>query len=171
MLDQYTSADSAPYQEWGSPEVTPTQNPQSPTQLSSLSHNNNSRVVNQPKQPEFQRGQSRTIYLPAERTGAVIGKNGRMKHLIKVIFETNWYDLKNISQKKIKEVCNVWMSIKSEPFELDNTKRVCVIRGPTTDNLDHAESLINELLRDRETIEKSIALNTSDDVGRVIGSG
>ena len=63
------------------------------------------------------------------------------------------------------------MSIKSEPFELDNTKRVCVIRGPTTDNLDHAESLINELLRDRETIEKSIALNTSDDVGRVIGSG
>ena len=29
-------------------------------------------------------GQSRTIYLPAERTGAVIGKNGRMKHLIKV---------------------------------------------------------------------------------------
>ena len=79
--------------------------------------------------------------------------------------------MKNISQKKIQEVCNVWMSIKSEPFELDNTKRVCVIRGPTTDNLDHAESLINELLRDRETIEKSIALNTSDDVGRVIGSG
>merc|ERR1712050_274539 len=63
------------------------------------------------------------------------------------------------------------MSIKSEPFEQDNSKRVCVIRGPTTDNLDHAESLINELLRDRETIEKSIALNSSDDVGRVIGSG
>ena len=34
--------------------------------------------------PEYPKGQSRTIYLPAERTGAVIGKNGRMKHLIKV---------------------------------------------------------------------------------------
>ncbi|CAG5089569.1 Oidioi.mRNA.OKI2018_I69.PAR.g12266.t1.cds [Oikopleura dioica] len=102
--------------------------------------------------PEYPKGQSRTIYLPAERTGAVIGKNGRMKHLI-------------------KEVCNVWMSIKSEPFEHDVTKRVCVIRGPTVDNLDHAESLIKELLRERETTEKSIALNTSDDVGRVIGSG
>ena len=63
------------------------------------------------------------------------------------------------------------MSIKSEPFEHDVTKRVCVIRGPTGDNLDHAESLIEELLRERETTEKSIALNTSDDVGRVIGSG
>ena len=63
------------------------------------------------------------------------------------------------------------MSIKSEPFEHDVTKRVCVIRGPTVDNLDHAESLIKELLRERETTEKSIALNTSDDVGRVIGSG
>ena len=51
------------------------------------------------------------------------------------------------------------------------TKRVRVIRGPTVDNLDHAESLIKELLRERETTEKSIALNTSDDVGRVIGSG
>lgn len=116
------------------------------------SNSSNSNGSDRPKQPEFQRGQSRTIYLPAERTGAVIGKNGRMKHLI-------------------KEVCNVWMSIKSEPFEHDVSKRVCVIRGPTTDNLDHAESLINELLRERETTEKSIALNTSDDVGRVIGSG
>merc|ERR1712131_180786 len=92
------------------------------------------------------------MFLPAERTGAVIGKNGRMKHLI-------------------KEVCNVWMSIKSEPYESDSSKRVCVIRGPTVENLNHAESLINELLRDRETVEKSISLDTSDDVGRVIGSG
>ena len=103
MLDQYTSADSAPYQEWRSPEVTPTQNPQSPTQLSSLSHNNNSRVVNQPKQPEFQRGQSRTIYLPAERTGAVIGKNGRMKHLIKVILKQIDMIRKIFLKKKLRK--------------------------------------------------------------------
>jgi len=63
------------------------------------------------------------------------------------------------------------MSIKSEPYESDSSKRVCVIRGPTVENLNHAESLINELLRDRETVEKSISLDTSDDVGRVIGSG
>ena len=63
------------------------------------------------------------------------------------------------------------MSIKSEPSDSDNSTRVCVIRGPTMNNLDHAQSLINELLRDRETIEKSISLDTSDDVGRVIGSG
>ena len=89
MLDQYTSADSCgPYQEWRSPEVSTvsqSSGPHSPTQLNSLNHQT-SRVAQQPKQPEFQRGQSRTIYLPAERTGAVIGKNGRMKHLIKVIF-------------------------------------------------------------------------------------
>ena len=30
------------------------------------------------------------MFLPAERTGAVIGKNGRMKHLIKVN-KTNKY--------------------------------------------------------------------------------
>ena len=35
----------------------------------------------------------------------------------------------------------------------------------------YQQSLINELLRDRETIEQSISLDTSDDVGRVIGSG
>ena len=63
------------------------------------------------------------------------------------------------------------MSIKSEPYESDNSKRVCVIRGPTVETLDHAARLINELLKDRETIEKSIDLDTSDDVGRVIGSG
>ena len=65
----------------------------------------------------------------------------------------------------------MWMSIKSEPSDSDNSTRVCVIRGPTIDNLNHAQSLINELLRDRETIEQSISLDTSDDVGRVIGSG
>lgn len=132
----------------------------SPLSVSSSSGSNNERAIlpelqqikQQPQQDFSKGGHTRTMHLPAERTGAVIGKNGRMKHLI-------------------KEVCNVWMSIKSEPSDSDNSTRVCVIRGPTMNNLDHAQSLINELLRDRETIEKSISLDTSDDVGRVIGSG
>jgi len=131
----------------------------SPLSVSSSSGSNNERAIlpelqqiKQPQQDFSKGGHTRTMHLPAERTGAVIGKNGRMKHLI-------------------KEVCNVWMSIKSEPSDSDNSTRVCVIRGPTMNNLDHAQSLINELLRDRETIEKSISLDTSDDVGRVIGSG
>ena len=65
MYDSY-NLDQAPYGEWTNPQANVP--PQSRSQ----------------RQPEFQRGQSRTIYLPAERTGAVIGKNGRMKHLIKV---------------------------------------------------------------------------------------
>lgn len=136
MYDSYSEV-AKPYGDWQS-EIRPERS-------SSSSSNSNK---------EFPKTQthSRTMFLPAERTGAVIGKNGRMKHLI-------------------KEVCNVWMSIKSEPYESDSSKRVCVIRGPTVENLNHAESLINELLRDRETVEKSISLDTSDDVGRVIGSG
>jgi hypothetical protein len=53
---------------------------------STSSSTSNGSTENRPSRPssEYPKGQSRTIYLPAERTGAVIGKNGRMKHLIKV---------------------------------------------------------------------------------------
>lgn len=141
MYDSYSDV-AKPYGDWQS-DATGSVRPE----RSSSSSSNSKEFSNTKTQTH-----SRTMFLPAERTGAVIGKNGRMKHLI-------------------KEVCNVWMSIKSEPYESDSSKRVCVIRGPTVENLNHAESLINELLRDRETVEKSISLDTSDDVGRVIGSG
>jgi hypothetical protein len=54
---------------------------------SSSGSNGSTGAENRASRPssEYPKGQSRTIYLPAERTGAVIGKNGRMKHLIKVI--------------------------------------------------------------------------------------
>lgn len=77
MYDSYT-LDQAPYGEW----------------KATTDQTNSSHPPRSQKQPEFQRGQSRTIYLPAERTGAVIGKNGRMKHLIKV----NIFDQKDTVQ-------------------------------------------------------------------------
>ena len=65
MYDTY-NLDQVPYGEWKSDQ------------------SNQCSSTRGQRQIEFPRGQSRTIYLPAERTGAVIGKNGRMKHLIKV---------------------------------------------------------------------------------------
>jgi len=163
-FDSYSNV-SKPYDTWNggfSGDITAGSNgiASSPLSISSSSGSTGggsilpelAQIKQQPQQDFSKGGHTRTMHLPAERTGAVIGKNGRMKHLI-------------------KEVCNVWMSIKSEPSDSDNSTRVCVIRGPTINNLDHAQSLINELLRDRETIEQSISLDTSDDVGRVIGSG
>merc|ERR1711892_156922 len=129
-FDSYSNV-SKPYDTWNggfSGDITAGSNgiASSPLSISSSSGSTGggsilpelAQIKQQPQQDFSKGGHTRTMHLPAERTGAVIGKNGRMKHLI-------------------KEVCNVWMSIKSEPSDSDNSTRVCVIRGPTINNLDH----------------------------------
>ena len=74
---------------FGSSGVRSTNSENSRTSSSSSnggSNNGPSQRAGSQSDQQYQKGCSKTIFLPAERTGAVIGKNGRMKHLIKVIY-------------------------------------------------------------------------------------